>query len=155
MRSRIGPMKKIARALRQHRELILSYFQAQKLISSGVVDGLNKGHHDESFLKPLPGAPNLTSMAKAIWEGVVLAESDHPVEVEGNQYFPPSSVRKEYLRPNDNHSVCPWKGTASYYDIVVQGKTNSGAAWYYPDPSKAARHIKDHVAFWRGVQIEK
>jgi uncharacterized protein (DUF427 family) len=95
------------------------------------------------------------NMARAIWEDTVLAESHQPVEVEGNQYFPPSSVHKEFFQPSSHHTVCPWKGTASYYDVVVNGKTNTNAAWYYPEPSKAAQQIKDHVAFWRGVRVEK
>ena len=94
-------------------------------------------------------------MAKAIWENEVLAESNQTVEVEGNQYFPPDSIKKNYLKPNDQHTVCPWKGTASYYDVKVNGKKNAGSAWYYPDPKPAAKQIKDHVAFWRGVKIEK
>ena len=94
-------------------------------------------------------------MAKATWEGAVLAESNHTVEVEGNQYFPSDAIRKEYFQPSKEHSVCPWKGTASYYDIEVAGKRNPGAAWYYPDPKPAAQQIKDHVAFWKGVKIEK
>jgi uncharacterized protein (DUF427 family) len=94
-------------------------------------------------------------MAKATWEGAVLAESDQTVEVEGNQYFPLDAIRKEYFQPSNEHSVCPWKGTASYYDIDVSGKRNPGAAWYYPDPKPAAKQIKDHIAFWKGVKVEK
>jgi uncharacterized protein (DUF427 family) len=94
-------------------------------------------------------------MAKATWEGAVLAESNKTVEVEGTQYFPSEAIRKEYFRPSNEHSVCPWKGTASYYDIDVNGKRNAEAAWYYPDPKSAARQIKDHVAFWKGVKVEK
>jgi uncharacterized protein (DUF427 family) len=93
-------------------------------------------------------------MAKAIWENEVIAESDRTIEVEGNQYFPPESLRKEFLRPNDHHTTCPWKGTASYYDVEVAGKKNGGAAWYYLDPKPAAKQIKDYVAFWRGVKVE-
>jgi uncharacterized protein (DUF427 family) len=94
-------------------------------------------------------------MAKATWEGTVIAESDRTVEVEGNQYFPLDAIRKEYFQPSNEHSVCPWKGTASYYDIDVSGKRNPGAAWYYPDPKPAAKQIKDHIAFWKGVKVEK
>jgi len=94
-------------------------------------------------------------MAKATREGAVLAESNQTVEVEGNQYFPSDAIRKEYLQPSNEHSVCPRKGTASYYDVEVNGKRNSGAAWYYPDPKAAAKQIKDHVAFWKGVKVEK
>jgi len=84
----------------------------------------------------------------------VIAESDQTVEIEGNQYFPPDSIKKHFFKPNNLHTVCPWKGMASYYDIEVNGKTNAGAAWYYPDPKPAAKQIKDHVAFWRGVKVE-
>ena len=94
-------------------------------------------------------------MAKAVWEGIVLAESDKTIDVEGNPYFPFESVKKEYFQPNQHHTVCPWKGTASYYDIVVNGKTNRDAAWYYPEPSKAASHIRNYVAFWRGVEVQE
>lgn len=94
-------------------------------------------------------------MAKATWEGAVLAESPSTVEVEGNQYFPPDSLRAEHFRPSEQHTVCPWKGTASYYDVEVNGKTNAGAAWYYPAPKPAAERIKGYVAFWKGVRVEK
>lgn len=93
-------------------------------------------------------------MARAIWNGEVLAESDHTIVVEGNHYFPPDSIRTEYFRPSEHHSVCVWKGKASYYDVVVDGQTNENAAWYYPEPSELASQIKDYVAFWRGVQVE-
>lgn len=93
-------------------------------------------------------------MAKATWNGVVLAESDQTEIVEGNHYFPSESVKKEYLKSSDHHSVCPWKGTASYYSLEVNGEVNENAAWYYPDPSDAAKQIKDHVAFWKGVTVE-
>ncbi len=92
-------------------------------------------------------------MAKAAWNGVVIAESDHTIKVEGNDYFPPESVRREYLAESKTHTQCPWKGLASYYDIVVDGKTNRDGAWYYPTPSTAAAEIKDHVAFWHGVRV--
>jgi len=84
----------------------------------------------------------------------VLAESNKTVKVEGNQYFPPEAIRTEYLRPSDNRSVCPWKGTASYYDIEVNGKRNASAAWYYPEPKPAAKQITGYVAFWKGVKVE-
>lgn len=93
-------------------------------------------------------------MAKAIWEGAVLAESDQTVEVEGNQYFPPAAVKKEFFKPSDRHSTCPWKGTASYYHLEVNGKRNQDAAWFYPEPKPAAKQIKDYVAFWKGVRVE-
>jgi uncharacterized protein (DUF427 family) len=93
-------------------------------------------------------------MAKAIWNGKVIAESEIVKKVEGNLYFPPESINKEYFQENDSHTVCPWKGKASYFDIVVDGKTNRSAAWYYPQPSSAAQEIKDHVAFWKGVIVD-
>jgi uncharacterized protein (DUF427 family) len=93
-------------------------------------------------------------MPKAIWNGVVIAESDATVVVEGNQYFPPQSVNKDYLKPSDTHTECPWKGTASYYHVEVNGQRNANAAWYYPNPHAAASQIKDRIAFWRGVKIE-
>jgi uncharacterized protein (DUF427 family) len=93
-------------------------------------------------------------MPKAVWNGEVIAESDDTVIVEGNHYFPESSVRREAIAPSDEHSICPWKGTASYYDVVAGGQTNSGAAWYYPEPKPEAAMVADRVAFWRGVTIE-
>lgn len=92
-------------------------------------------------------------MPTATWKGTVLAQSDETVVVEGNHYFPPDSVIQELLEPADRTSVCPWKGTASYYDVVVGGDRNAGAAWYYPTPRDAAAEIKDHVAFWNGVEV--
>ncbi|NDQ56329.1 MAG: DUF427 domain-containing protein [Acidipila sp.] len=93
-------------------------------------------------------------MSKASWEGTVLAESDRCVVVEGNQYFPPDSVRREHLVPSDHTTICPWKGTAHYYSVEVNGKRNENSAWFYPEPKAAAKEIKDHVAFWRGVRVE-
>jgi uncharacterized protein (DUF427 family) len=93
-------------------------------------------------------------MARAIWNGAVIAESDETVIVEGNHYFPPTAVKREYLRESATHTVCPWKGTASYYDVVVEGNVNKDAAWYYPEPKEAARQIAGYVAFWRGVRVE-
>ncbi len=93
-------------------------------------------------------------MPKAVWNGVVLAESDDTVVVEGNHYFPGESINTEFFKDSESHTVCPWKGTASYYDVVVNEETNSDAAWYYPDPSPAAAKVKDRVAFWRGVNVE-
>ena len=94
-------------------------------------------------------------MAKATWENAVLAESDQCVEVEGNQYFPADSIHQEFFQKSATQTVCPWKGTASYYDVVVEGKRNKDAAWYYPDPKSAAGQIKGRVAFWKGVKIAK
>jgi uncharacterized protein (DUF427 family) len=95
-------------------------------------------------------------MPKAVWNGAVLAEAapDEVETVEGNVYFPAGAVNREYLRPSETHTVCPWKGTASYYTVVVDGQANPDAAWYYPEPKEAARNIKDHVAFRRGVEVE-
>jgi uncharacterized protein (DUF427 family) len=93
-------------------------------------------------------------MARAIWQNTVIAESGKTIVVEGNHYFPPDAVRKEFLMPSNTHTECPWKGTASYYSVEVNGEKNADAAWYYPDPRAAARQIKDHVAFWRGVRVE-
>jgi uncharacterized protein (DUF427 family) len=93
-------------------------------------------------------------MAKAVWNGVVLAESNQTVVVEGNHYFPQESVKAEYLRPSDTHTICPWKETASYHTIEVNGQSNPDAAWYYPEPRAAAIQIKDRIAFWKGVRVE-
>jgi len=90
---------------------------------------------------------------KAIWNNEIIAESDDTIVVEGNHYFPRASLRDEFFRPSDHTSVCSWKGTASYFDVVVSDKENAQAAWYYPDPKSAAGEIKDHVAFWRGVEV--
>jgi len=94
-------------------------------------------------------------MPRATWNGVVLARSNACKVVEGNQYFPPSAIAMQHFRPSTTHTVCPWKGTASYYDVVVGGEVNKDAAWYYPEPKDAAKQIKDHVAFWRGVVVEE
>lgn len=91
---------------------------------------------------------------RAIWNNTVLAESDETVVVEGNHYFPPDSIRAEYFRPSETHTSCPWKGQASYYDLVVEGRVNKDAAWYYPETKDAARNIEGRVAFWKGVTIE-
>lgn len=93
-------------------------------------------------------------MPKAMWNGIVLAESDDTVVVEGNHYFPRESLNKKYSSDSSARCVCPWKGLANYFDVIVDGHTNSGAAWYYASPSPAAADIKDRVAFWRGVQVE-
>ena len=91
---------------------------------------------------------------KAVWNNAVLAESDQTVVVEGNHYFPPESINREYFQESDNHTHCPWKGEASYYHVVVDGRVNQDAAWYYPEPKTAAAEIKGRVAFWRGVEVE-
>ena len=94
-------------------------------------------------------------MIKAIWNGVVLAESEQTEMVEGNHYFPPESVNRQYFIESDRHTVCHWKGVASYYDVVAGGQTIRNAAWYYPDPNPAAANIRNHVAFYGMVRIEK
>ncbi len=90
---------------------------------------------------------------KALWKDVVLAESSETIEIEGNQYFPPDSLKMEYFKESDTHSTCPWKGFASYYSIVVAGEENTDAAWYYPEPKEAAKEITGYAAFWKGVEI--
>lgn len=91
---------------------------------------------------------------KATWNGVVLAESDQTIVVEGNHYFPPNSINTLYFHPSISHTTCPWKGLASYYNITVEGETNPDAAWYYPAPKDAAKEIAGYVAFWRGVHVQ-
>jgi uncharacterized protein (DUF427 family) len=93
-------------------------------------------------------------MAKATWSGVTIAESDRTIVVEGNHYFPREAVNAAYLKPSDDHTTCHWKGIASYYDVVVDGQTIAGGAWYYPDTKEAADRIRDYIAFWRGVTVE-
>jgi len=94
-------------------------------------------------------------MARAMWNGAVIAESDTFELVEGNVYFPRAAVNPAMLRDSGTTTVCGWKGTARYHDIVVEGRTNADAAWFYPDPKPAAANIRDHIAFWRGVTVEK
>lgn len=94
-------------------------------------------------------------MARAIWNGRVIAESTDTVEVEGNVYFPESSLKREFFRPSTTISTCPRKGQARYMSLLIDGQDNQDAAWYYPDPKPAARKIKGYVAFWRGVEVEK
>lgn len=91
---------------------------------------------------------------KAIWNDQVVAESDDTIVVEGNHYFPPSSIKKEFFKETETHTVCPWKGEASYYSIEVSGEENKDAAWYYPETSDLAKNIKGYVAFWKGVRVE-
>ena len=92
---------------------------------------------------------------KAIWNNQVIAESDATVVVENNHYFPRSSVKKEFLKDSATHTTCPWKGIASYYTLTVDGQENKDAAWYYPETRPAATEIKDYIAFWKGVKVEK
>jgi uncharacterized protein (DUF427 family) len=109
-----------------------------------------------SFTK-FPASARLYSrrydMKKAVWNGTVLAESDETVMVEGFAYFPPESLHREYFQASDTRTTCPRKGAASYFDIVVEGKVNKDAAWTYPDPKEAAKHIRGWMAFWKGVQV--
>ena len=91
---------------------------------------------------------------KASWNNAILAQSDNTVVVEGNHYFPPEAIDKRYFQPSNKHTTCPWKGQASYYNLVVDGQVNKDAAWFYPDPKPAAAEIKNHIAFWRGVKVE-
>lgn len=92
-------------------------------------------------------------MAKARWNGQVVAESDDIVLVEGNRYFPAESLVKEHFLPSQHHTTCGWKGEASYYHVTVDGKKNENAAWYYPEPKEAAEHVRGRVAFWKGVEV--
>lgn len=94
------------------------------------------------------------STVKALWKDTVLAESEETIVVEGNHYFPPDSINESYLQESDHHTTCLWKGKASYCDIVVGDDVNRNAAWYYPKPKEVAEEIKDHVAFWKGVEVQ-
>lgn len=93
-------------------------------------------------------------MPKAIWNNTVIAESDETIVVEGNHYFPPHTIHQEFFQPSSTHTVCSWKGTASYFDVAVGGHVNRDAAWYYPEPKDAANKIAGYIAFWRGVQVK-
>ncbi|KQS36103.1 hypothetical protein ASG14_11760 [Pedobacter sp. Leaf194] len=93
-------------------------------------------------------------MMKATWNNQVLAESDETIVIENNHYFPPASINKSFFQASDKHTVCPWKGEASYYTLTVDGQKNEDAAWYYPNPKDAAKEIKGYVAFWKGVKID-
>ena len=93
-------------------------------------------------------------MARATWNGEIIAESDRCEIVEGNHYFPPETVKKAHLQPSGTHTTCGWKGIASYYDVVAGGQTNRDAAWYYPEPKPAAKNIGGYIAFWKGVKVE-
>ena len=92
---------------------------------------------------------------KASWNNVVIAESDATIVVEGNHYFPHTAIKAEYFQPSETHTVCPWKGTASYYSLVVNGAVNKDAAWFYPQTKDAAKNIENYVAFWRGVEVSE
>ncbi|MGA9768990.1 MAG: DUF427 domain-containing protein [Blastocatellia bacterium] len=91
---------------------------------------------------------------KATWHDAVIAESDSTIVIEGNHYFPPDAINREYFKASDTHTHCPWKGEASYYNVVVEDQVNKDAAWYYPEPKEAAGEIKDYIAFWKGVKVE-
>ena len=93
-------------------------------------------------------------MPKAIWNGQIIAESDRTEVVEGNQYFPPDSIKQEFFKDSSTHTSCPWKGKASYYTVVVDGQENPDAAWYYPETKERANNIKGYIAFWKGVKVE-
>ncbi len=93
-------------------------------------------------------------MAKAIWNGTVIAQSDRTVVVEGNHYFPPETINQQYFQESSTHTTCPWKGVASYYNIQVDGQVNKDAAWYYPTAKEKAKNIEGYIAFWRGVKVE-
>jgi uncharacterized protein (DUF427 family) len=93
-------------------------------------------------------------MTRATWNGETIAETDRCEVVEGNQYFPPDTVKREFLQPSATHTTCGWKGIASYYDVVAGGKTNKDAAWYYPETKPAAKNIEGYIAFWKGVKVE-
>lgn len=94
-------------------------------------------------------------MVKATWKGAVLAESDRTIIVEGNHYFPPEAIKQEFFQDSDSHTICGWKGLASYYNVVVDGASNKNAAWYYPAPHEAAKKIAGYIAFWHGVKVSE
>ena len=96
----------------------------------------------------------MNKKTRASWNGKVLAESDSVEIVEGNVYFPPGSINREYFKESNTHTTCPWKGLANYYTLEVDGKQNEDAAWYYPSPKEAAKQITGYVAFWKGVKVE-
>src|SRR5262249_24238458 len=101
-----------------------------------------------------PGSHDEVETMKAVWNGTVLAEREQTVVVEGNHYFPPHCIRREYFQASATHTTCGWKGQASYYDLIVDGHTNKDAAWYYPTPLPAAEKIASYVAFWKGVTVQ-
>ncbi len=92
---------------------------------------------------------------KAMWRNMILAESNDTVVVEGNHYFPSDSINRQHFKQSETHTTCPWKGLASYYHIDIDGEINKDAAWYYPDPKDAAKNIKNYIAFWKGVEVNK
>jgi uncharacterized protein (DUF427 family) len=110
-----------------------------------------------NFLKHIfKNDPNQeATMVQAKWNGKVVAQSDRTIVVEGNHYFPPDAINEEFFQESSRHTICPWKGSASYYDLKVEGKVNPAAAWYYPHPKAAAREIEVYIAFWNGVEVRK
>src|SRR5437879_1883178 len=141
----MAPLIGLGSAFAATAALLYVPFSQRTLIRMGYAEKIAQNSTASGSDKP---------MVKAIWEGAVLAESDNCVVVEGNQYFPPDAIKKEHFRPSQHTSECHWKGTAHYYDVVVNGRTNANAAWYYPQPFAAAIEIKDRVAFWKGVTVE-
>jgi|SRR5271156_6755164 len=123
-------------------------------MSAALRHGLRNRFVESRIFATRRAVRHLFGMAKAIWENAVIAESNQTVEVEGNQYFPADSIKSEYFKPSPKHSECPWKGTASYYNVEVNGKTNADAAWFYPNPKPEAQQIQNHVAFWKGVKVQ-
>lgn len=115
-----------------------------------------RSRSDEPSLREMATTPEREkagATVKAVWNGTVLAESDNTIMVEGNHYFPADSVNREFVTESTHHTSCPWKGSASYYDVVVGNKENKNAAWFYPEPKSAAQQIKGYVAFWKGVRV--
>jgi uncharacterized protein (DUF427 family) len=117
---------------------------------AGAGSGVACIQQDTEIKKPKSGKNTM----KAIWNGAVIAQSDETVVLEGNHYFPESSLNRDYVTFSNHHTMCSWKGQASYYSLLVNGEMNTDAAWYYPEPKREAENIKGHVAFWKGVKIE-
>lgn len=121
-------------------------------------EGLHRDDHDDRHPASVGNSAAASRvriyMPRAVWNGVVLAESDETVVVEGNHYFPPDAINREHFADSAKTTVCGWKGTANYYDVIADGETNPAAAWYYASPKDAASEIKDYVAFWGGVRVE-
>lgn len=115
----------------------------------------NTCRHGTAQVHPQQRNGDFQHMAKAVWNGQTVAESEQFETIEGNVYFPEESVKREFLRPSSTTSSCPWKGQARYFTLLVDGQENQDAAWYYPDPKPAARSVKHHMAFWRGVEVTK
>ncbi len=119
------------------------------------MEELRSSRQSGEFFSLYQETTGFSMMAKAIWNGQLLAESDATETVEGNTYFPDDAVNRQFLRPSSTTSSCPWKGQARYYTLLVDGQENPDAAWYYPDPKPAARSVKHHIAFWRGVEVTR